>query len=238
MRSFCSTTTTARPVASCVAAMHTASTWPDSRLRRIPGHGIEHPAPAARAARCRAARRAGPGRRPSRSCCATLRTPKSLRGIEIRSRGPKRKISSTWRSSQIFDQPWTAAVLLVGGGGHEGSVDGAHRGAADDLEARLHTLAPWQVVEDELQRRLPRRRRARHRPRGRRRASGDHSERCWPLDGRYLETRSAYSPVRVSTRIVSPSSMKSGTFSVAPDSIVAGLLAPEAGVALHARDRT
>ena len=43
-----------------------------------------------------------------------------------------------------------------------------------------------------------------------------------------LATRSTYSPVRVSTRIFSPSFTNSGTCTTAPGSIVAGLVEPEA----------
>src|SRR5262249_53360347 len=47
---------------------------------------------------------------------------------------------------------------------------------------------------------------------------------------RSAQARETYSPLRVSTRIVSPASMKSGTWTVTPDSSVAGLLPPPEAV--------
>jgi hypothetical protein len=56
---------------------------------------------------------------------------------------------------------------------------------------------------------------------------GTHSH---AFAGRSRQARETYSPLRVSTRIVSPSSMKSGTWTVTPDSSVAALLPPPEAV--------
>src|SRR5438445_7002965 len=58
---------------------------------------------------------------------------------------------------------------------------------------------------------------------------GEQRVQCAPprLGSRVAHTRVMYSPVRVSTLIFVPGSMKSGTCTVAPLSSVAGFVAPE-----------